>query len=98
MGFLGQNNQTPETSINSMVRSSALNPSTYVNDSIFLAGFTPKIVNISSYIANLTEITVMGYGKKFCPTPMYNDLLGLKVDITEFVRKLQLKERFGSIN
>jgi hypothetical protein len=67
-----------------------------LEDSIFLAGFTPKIVNISSYVLNATEISLLAKGKKFCPTPVYNDFLELKVNIADFVRKIQLKEKFGS--
>ena len=51
-----------------------------LEDSIFDAGFTPKIVNISSYVLNATEVSLLAKGKKFCPTPIYSDFLELKVE------------------
>ena len=67
----------------------------FSENSIHVAGFTPKIINISSYVLNQSEISILAKGKKFTPTPEYSDLLGLKVDIMEFIRKIQLRELFG---
>ena len=73
-----------------MVRRNTLPVLGNMEGSIFEAGFTPKVINISSYELNISEISILAKGRKFCPTPEYSDLLGLKVDITEFARKLQL--------
>ena len=34
-------------------------------DSILDAGFIPKIVNISSYVLNATEVSLLGKSKKY---------------------------------
>ena len=65
------------------------------DNSIFDAGFTPRIVNISSYELNTSEISILMKGRKFCPTPSYKDLLSLSVNMGEFSRKLLLKEMYG---
>ena len=60
-----------------------------------LSHVTPKIINISSYDLNPNEISILSKGKKYCPTPIYKDLLNLRVDIHEFLRKIQLLDLFG---
>ena len=56
----------------------------------------PKIINISSYVLNDTEIQLLSKGSKFCPTPQYPDLLDLEVDLNEFARSLLLQELFAN--
>ena len=94
--LLEPNVQIPGGVVQNMVRRNTLPMLGDMEGSIFEAGFTPKVINISSYELNDSEISLLAKGRKFCPTPLYNDLLGLKVDIIEFARKLQLKELFGS--
>ena len=55
----------------------------------------PKIINISSYELNESEISLLSKGPKFCPTPMESKILDLQIDVNEFIRKLQLKNMFG---
>ena len=58
-----------------------------------LSHVTPKIINISSYDLSKPEISLLSKGAKFCPTPMQNNLLELRVDILEFLRKVQLLDK-----
>ena len=69
----------------------------FSENSIHVAGFTPKIINISSYVLNQSEISILAKGKKFTPTPEYSDLLGLKVDIMEFIRKIHYANFLGEM-
>ena len=63
-----------------------------------LSDATPKIINISKYDLNPAEISLLSKGKKYCPTPMYNDLLELRVDVEDFIRNVQLLDEFGGRN
>ena len=54
----------------------------------------PKILNLSSYQTSQREINILKKGMKFCPTPEHNDHIREKCDITEFCRKLKMKEFF----
>ena len=63
-----------------------------------LSHVTPKIINISSYDLSKPEISLLSKGAKYCPTPMQNNLLELRVDILEFLRKIQLLDMFGNNN
>ena len=60
-----------------------------------LSEVTPKIINISSYDCNQNEISLLSKSLKFCVTSTRKDLTDLRVDISEFLRKIQLLELFG---
>ena len=61
-----------------------------------LSDVTPKIINISKYDLNNAEISLLSKGKKYVPDPISKDLLDLRVDINEFIRKIQLLDEFGN--
>ena len=61
-----------------------------------MSDVTPKIINISTYDLNNAEISLLSKGKKYVPDPISKDLLNLRVDINEFIRKIQLLDEFGN--
>ena len=52
------------------------------------------IVNLSSVNINETEIKLLFKGLSFCPTPHKIDWIKLKTDLSDFARRLRLKEYF----
>ena len=55
----------------------------------------PKIVNFSDYNPTDQELSLLGKGFKFCPTPLSPDYIQLEVDINETLRKIQLRCQFS---
>ena len=55
----------------------------------------PKIINISSYQLNDSEISILSKGPKFAVTPTDSKILDLQINVNEFIRKFQLKNLFG---
>ena len=51
----------------------------------------PIIINLSNLDLTETQIKVLEKSSKFCPTPIYSDLLDLEINTKEFLRKVQLK-------
>ena len=51
----------------------------------------PSIINLSNLDLTETQIKVLEKSSKFCPTPIYSDLLDLEINTKEFLRKVQLK-------
>ena len=54
----------------------------------------PNIINLSKFNFNSSQIKVLEKSSKFCPTPIYSDLLELEVNTKEFLRKVELKTLF----
>ena len=52
------------------------------------------VVNLSSVNLNETEIKLLSKGLSFCPTPHKIDWIELKTDLSDFARRLRLKENF----
>ena len=52
------------------------------------------VVNLSSVNLNKTEIKLLSKGLSFCPTPHKIDWIELKTDLSDFARRLRLKEYF----
>ena len=52
------------------------------------------VVNLSSVNLNETEIKLLSKGLSFCPTPHKIDWIELKTDLSDFARRLRLKEYF----
>ena len=55
-----------------------------------------RVVNLSSRVLSEAELSVLSKGLKFCPTPEEIDVYQLRKDITEYVRRIRLREFFYS--
>ena len=51
-----------------------------------------SVVNLSDYVLNTDETTVLSRNLKFCPTPDNYDPVSLSCDLFKFARRLRLKE------
>ena len=60
-----------------------------------ISDITPKIFNFPDYSPTNDELSILSLGFKYCPTPKKPSLLGLEVDINEFVRKIELTSFFA---
>ncbi len=55
---------------------------------------TNIVVNLSSHHLSEAEKSILSKGLKFCPTPHNVNTIELRADITQFTRRLRLKEYF----
>ena len=55
---------------------------------------TSTVINLSNVQMTDDEILLLSRGLTFCPTPRYIDWAQVKADITDFSRRLRLKEYF----
>lgn len=56
-----------------------------------------RVVNLSSTILTDSELKLLRKGLNFCPTPLSIDFKDIQSDITNFARKLSLKEYFSKV-
>ena len=65
------------------------------NERVFSDGFQ-IVVNLSKRLLTPAETSLLSKGLSFCPTPRDIDLFALRKDISDYVRRLRLKEYFLS--
>ena len=63
------------------------------NERVFSDGFQ-IVVNLSKRLITPAETSLLSKGLSFCPTPRDIDLFALRKDISDYVRRLRLKEYF----
>ena len=63
------------------------------NERVFSDGFQ-IVVNLSKRLLTPAETSLLSKGLSSCPTPRDIDLFALRKDISEYVRRLRLKEYF----
>lgn len=98
-----ENVATPNVSINgNIMEETRVVGEQAINQSIGLASNyhqeyyqgSETVVNLSSRVLTEAELSVLSRGLKFCPTPEGIDAYQLRKDITEYARRVRLREYF----
>ena len=64
------------------------------NERVIRDGFQIVVINLSKRKLSPAETSLLSKGLSFCPTPRDIDIFALRKEISDYVRRLRLKEYF----